>query len=133
MKFLPFYLFFLHSVCFSQFVLDSKLEIEKEFFNSGKLNCIKSLKEGVQHGKTVFCFESGEKRIEQNYKEGKAHGKVFWYHQNGQIGWEENYNEGIPVGKWFYYSNEGTVQAVEEFKEGNEVSYFSKGEKIRAD
>lgn len=58
---------------------------------------------------------------------------MFWYHQNGQIGWEESYNEGIPVGRWFYYSNDGTVQAVKEFKEGKEVSYFSKGEKIRAD
>ena len=89
--------------------------------------------DGIQHGKTVFYFETGKKRIEQNYKEGKAHGKVFWYHQNGQIGWEETYNEGIPEGKWIYYSNDGSVGAEKEFKEGKEVSYFSKGEKIRAD
>ncbi|MDG1023071.1 MAG: hypothetical protein P8I42_02285 [Flavobacteriaceae bacterium] len=131
MKHLTFLIYTLHSITFSQFIEQPTQEIDKEYHENGSLKCIKTFKDGKQHGETTFYFDTGQKRIEYHYKEGKLHGQVLWFNHSGQIGWQENYKEGIPEGKWIYYSSEGTQQAVKIFKDGKEISYTVLGKEIR--
>jgi antitoxin component YwqK of YwqJK toxin-antitoxin module len=58
MKHLTFLIYTLHTITFSQFIEQPTQEIDKEYHENGSLKCIKTFKDGKQHGETTFYFDT---------------------------------------------------------------------------
>ena len=105
----------------------------EEFYNNGNQKLVIYLKNGEQDSTTLIYFESGKINEIRSFKNGLMHGKwetynskglklaEAWYHLDKKDGtwriWDENgilrcempYSKGVRTGNWKIYNEKGEL------------------------
>ncbi len=99
-------------------LLQGKLNgITKTFFESGKINEIRSYSEGKTNGKWETFNEQGVKTAEANFQMGEKHGKWFIWDDNGTLRYDMNYTNGKRNGVWIIYNEKGEKISEKNYEE----------------
>jgi antitoxin component YwqK of YwqJK toxin-antitoxin module len=72
-----------------------KVKDETFFYRNGKINKIKTWKNGILEGQTITFYPTGEKYIESNYSNGKLNGPYTVFSKSGSVLESFNYDDGV--------------------------------------
>jgi len=81
----------------------------KVYFNNGKLEEIRSFREGMMHGKWEKWNQQEVKIAEANYTDNLKDGKWYIWDENGTLRYDMTYIKGEKSGVWMMYDEKGKV------------------------
>ena len=90
----------------------------KEFYPSGRLQCVTHRKNGVLEGSRMTYYENGIGMVEEYYKNGKKNGKSFEYYPNGMTKENAYFKDGIRDGISNTFYKNGKRQAMGRYAMG---------------
>ena len=68
---------------FSSFVYGGEPEVNRDYYDNGKLKSETHYKNGKKEGLQTGWFESGSKKAEAHFKNGRLHGTTKAWYKNG--------------------------------------------------
>jgi len=85
-------------------VLEEPFVIKREYFLSGQIKFINTMKNDKYHSIYRSWYETGQLWWEEHWKDGKQDGIERSWYENGQLRWEEYWKDGKQDGihrGWF--------------------------------
>jgi antitoxin component YwqK of YwqJK toxin-antitoxin module len=79
------------------------------YFEDGKINEIRSFKQGLMHGKWETYNLKGQKLAEAWYRNDKKDGIWKIWDENGILRYEMPYSNGVKTGNWKIYNEKGEL------------------------
>lgn len=108
-------------------------EVQKEYYNSGKLYCEVTYEDGVKNGPAVWYFADGlSVDLEINMINGKMHGNSKEYYFSGELQFTSYFNNGLQEGERLEYYTTGEIKSrsifIADFEEGLSKEYYKNGD-----
>jgi antitoxin component YwqK of YwqJK toxin-antitoxin module len=79
------------------------------YFEDGKINEIRSYKNGLRHGKWETYNSKGQKLAEAWYRNDKKDGIWRIWDENGILRYKMPYSNDERIGEWFIYNEKGEI------------------------
>jgi antitoxin component YwqK of YwqJK toxin-antitoxin module len=81
-----------------------------EYFDNGKIQSEKNIKDGLAEGITMTYYENGVKKEQQSYKKGLKDGIWFSWDEAGNKTGEASYKKNLKHGPWYIWDENGTLR-----------------------
>ena len=93
-----------------QAATEDKIEIKKEYYDTGELRRETPFKNGRIEGTRIWYYRSGKVHIRSEFREGKLNGESTEFHENGLLRRTEEYVDGAQEGPCFAYYESGAFK-----------------------
>lgn len=125
-----------------------KLDVQNDFYESGKVKSSGTFKDGVAEGVTRYYSEEGKIINSKIYKDGDLIGEGIYdekgfqqgkwkeFYPGGELKAEGEYLDGRRLGDWIFYHQNGKIEQKGKFLKGakpngNWVWYYESGNLLR--
>jgi len=102
-------------------VLEEPFVIKREYFLSGQIKFINTMKNYRTHGIERCWYKSGQLWYEGHWKDRKKDGNHHRWYENGQLHWEKHWKDGKQDGIYRGWHENGQLYWEQHWKDGKQA------------